>query len=69
MPRRAIIDRDRMLEAFGYDLSKMTPDAKTSAAWRMEQVNGLQHFYLAGKRERHYWKDEVEAKAQPVLIN
>lgn len=67
MPRRSIIDVRAMLTAFGYSPETMTSNARKAAATRMEKTHGLTHFYMAGKKQRHYWRDEVEAKARPAI--
>lgn len=66
MSRRRKIDRDAMLEEFGYRPERMTKDAKTAAATHMEDIHKLEHFYIPGKKQRHYWLDQVITASEPI---
>lgn len=60
MPSPKLISRDRMLDLFGYEVEKMSENARTEASKRIRKANGINAISVAGIRGYRYRLDQVE---------
>jgi hypothetical protein len=60
MPTPKLISRDAMLDLFGFDLARMSENARTEASKRIRKANGIPAISVAGCRGYRYRLTDVE---------